>query len=300
MIESLAELYRTAGAGKFRWPEGFQSAAVFSFDVDGSCMQQLMDGNTLGNHSVGDYGPKIAVPRIMDLMDKYDIKAMFYVPGWTAERYPYLVQEIHRRGHEVGSHGYLHENFSRLSEAEETEIHDKSMKIMTDIVGVRPRSFRCPGGPLTDRTIKNLYERGYDCDSSSVNDYFPSRVKIDGKEVAMAEVPWSWLVDDFGYFWGGAHVSAFGSGRATVFNPLMSPKDVAEYWLTEFDGVHQLGGLFTVLNHPRAIGRVARLRALEKVILRIKETPGVWLTNIRSVADWVLVNSGEESKKNEV
>jgi peptidoglycan-N-acetylglucosamine deacetylase len=275
---------------KFKWPAGYRSAAVFTFDVDGASNQQLMEGTTLGNLSAGEYGPRVAVPRILKLLEKYNLKGTFFVPAWVAEHYPALIREIHGRGHEIGAHGYLHENFGRLSAEEETVIHDRSLRILTEIVGERPRSFRCPGGPLSDRTVRNLYSRGYNCDSSSVSDYLPSRVKLDGREVEMVEIPWSWLTDDFGYFWGGAHVSAFGGASQTVFCALSAPGDIVDYWIAEFDGIHNFGGLFTCLNHPRAIGRVSRLRALEKLITHIKATPGVWITSMAEVVDWVLKN----------
>src|SRR5678815_388765 len=58
---------------------------------------------------MGAYGPKTAMPRILRLMDRYDLKVGFYVPGWIIERYPAVVEDIVARGHEVGHHGYLHE-----------------------------------------------------------------------------------------------------------------------------------------------------------------------------------------------
>jgi len=272
--------------GKFKWPDRYKSAVIFSFDVDGSSEQQLYEGNILGHNSVGDYGPKIAVPRILDMLDKHGLKAIFFVPGWVAERFPERIKEIHHRGHEIGAHGYLHEDFSTLSESEEREIHNKSSKIIADMIGVPPRAFRTPGGPLTTRTMKMLLENGYDCDSSSVKSYFPSRVKLEGREVDMAEVPFSWLTDDFPYFWGGYE----DKPGPPSFMPISAPKDVLEYWTAEFDGIHEIGGLFVYLNHPRAIGRISRLRAMDRLIHHIKATPNVWVTSLREVVNWTLKN----------
>jgi len=269
---------------KFKWPNEYKSAVAFSFDVDGCAEQQLYEGNILGHNSVGDYGPKVGVPRILDLLDKYSLKAIFFTPGWVAERFPERVKEIHDRGHEIGAHGYLHEVFSHLSEIEEREIHDRTTKIFTDIIGTRPRAFRAPTSILEPtRTLKMLLDRGYDCDSCSTKDYFPSRVKLEGKEIDMVEIPFSWVLDDFSYFWGG-----YEDKPEPAFMPISAPKDVLEYWVAEFDGVHKLGGFFGHLNHPRAIGRVSRLRILEKLIRHIKATPDVWITNYREIVNWVL------------
>jgi peptidoglycan/xylan/chitin deacetylase (PgdA/CDA1 family) len=268
---------------RFVWPEGYQSAAIFTFDVDASCAQQFREGTTLGSHSVGDYGPKVGLPRILNLLDKYALKAVFFVPAWIAERFPERIKEIHGRGHEIGSHGYLHENFLLLSDDEEREIHDKSLKVLTDIVGTPPRIFRSPGAPFTSRTIKFLLERGYDSDSCSMRDYFPFMVSLDGEETDMVELPNSWPMADSQYFRGGPHASAMGS----TFLPISAPNEVIDYWIAEFDGTHELGGLFQTLCHPLAIGRVSRLRMLEKLLRHIKATPGVWITSAREVVNWV-------------
>ena len=58
---------------------------------------------------MAEYGLKRGVPRILKLLDDYDIKATFYIPGYVAENYEDMVREIVRKGHEVGHHGYMHE-----------------------------------------------------------------------------------------------------------------------------------------------------------------------------------------------
>jgi peptidoglycan/xylan/chitin deacetylase (PgdA/CDA1 family) len=265
----------------FAWPNGYRSAAIFTFDVDGCAEQQLYEGNILGHNSAGDYGPKVAVPRILDLLDKHDLKAAFFVPAWVAQRFPERIKEIHDRGHEIGAHGYLHENFSKLSDSEEKEIHRKSSKIISDITGTPPKAFRSPGGPLLARTMRILMENGYDCDSSSGKSYFPSKVKLEGKQIV--EIPASWITDDFPYFWGG-----YDNKPVPMFMPISRPVDALEYWIAEFDGIHKIGGLFVHINHPRVIGRFSRLRAFEKLIRHIKATPGVWITDLRGMVDLVL------------
>jgi len=78
--------------------------------------------------SKGQFGPKVGLPKILNLLDKYAIKTTFFVPGWTAETYPGNVKEIVRRGHEVGVHGYKHENLAQLnSQRDEIEIFRKSI-----------------------------------------------------------------------------------------------------------------------------------------------------------------------------
>lgn len=62
--------------------------------------------------SVGQYGPKRCVDRILDMLESYGVKATFFVPGLTAERYPEVIRRIAEAGHEIGHHGYAHERFA--------------------------------------------------------------------------------------------------------------------------------------------------------------------------------------------
>src|SRR5262249_22660101 len=105
-----------------RWKHGARCAVTLSFDVDGETPWIYRD-KALADRplhmAMGAYGPKTGVPRILKLLDRYDIKAGFFIPGWIIERYPDLCQDIVRRGHEVGHHGYLHEKPFYLGSREE-------------------------------------------------------------------------------------------------------------------------------------------------------------------------------------
>jgi peptidoglycan-N-acetylglucosamine deacetylase len=94
------------------WPRGVRSAACLTFDLDAETAWISRDPANLGRLSVmsqGAYGPKVGVPLILDFLDRNQLTTTFFVPGWTAERWADVVAEIHRRGHEIGHHGYLHE-----------------------------------------------------------------------------------------------------------------------------------------------------------------------------------------------
>src|SRR5262249_535357 len=95
--------------------------------------------------SLGSYGPKTGMPRILDLLDRYDLKTCIFIPGWIVERYPALCEEIVKRGHEVGQHGYLHERPSSLKSRDEEEaLLVKSLDIFKKVLGVTPPRSRSP------------------------------------------------------------------------------------------------------------------------------------------------------------
>ncbi len=108
-----------------RWPNGARCAIMMTFDLDGESPWIQRDPALADRHlhmSMGSYGPKTGMPRVLDLLDRYDIKTCIFIPGWIVERYPALCEEIVRRGHEVGQHGYLHERPSSLKGRDDEEV----------------------------------------------------------------------------------------------------------------------------------------------------------------------------------
>ena len=94
--------------------------------------------------SMAEYGPSVATPRILDMLDEQSIKASFYVPGYVAETHVDLVKEISRRGHEVGHHGYMHEPPATLSAEEEKRVLEQGSNILKEITGQAPVGYRSP------------------------------------------------------------------------------------------------------------------------------------------------------------
>lgn len=101
------------------------------------------------------------IPKILDELDQYQVKATFFVVGEWCDAHPQSVSLIAKRGHEVGSHSDTHPDLPSLSEEEiRKEIQVSGQKIET-LTGVRPTLFRCPSGSYDDRSIRLIREEGY-------------------------------------------------------------------------------------------------------------------------------------------
>src|SRR5882757_896548 len=90
---------------RFVWPEGARCAVMLSFDVDGETTALSEDPRLvkrLSTMSQCSYGPRIGVPRLLELLAHLDVPATFFVPGWVAERHPRMVRAIAAGGHEIG------------------------------------------------------------------------------------------------------------------------------------------------------------------------------------------------------
>ena len=129
------------------WPGDTQCVVTLGFDIDGvsSWIGRNPDfANRPGLLSMAEYGPKRGVPRILKLLDDYDIKATFYIPGYVAENYEDMVREIVKKGHEVGHHGYMHEALGTMPLDQETEILERGMAILERLTGTKTLGYRAP------------------------------------------------------------------------------------------------------------------------------------------------------------
>ena len=103
---------------------------------------------------------------ILDLLDEYQDRATFFVLGWVAERFPDLVLEIHRRGHEVASHSYWHRIVYRLTPEEFRQDLRRSIDVLQDITGCKVHGFRASTASITDWAVDIIAEEGLTYDSS--------------------------------------------------------------------------------------------------------------------------------------
>ena len=262
----------------YPWPEGIQSAAMLSFDVDGESGMLQADPRNAERLSVmswARYGPKVGVPRILDMLAAKGVKATFFVPGYTAELYPELIRRISREGHEVGAHGYLHEPVSQLDPIAEEATLAKTSLILQEITGEKPVGYRAPWWELNLGSPAILAQHGYLYDSSLMDDDQPYTLPTAAGN--LVELPVHWTNDDWEQF-------AFLAQPATGSGVIETCQKALQLWKEELEGSYRYGGLFVLTMHPEIIGRGARVMMLETLIDHIRSKPGIWLTTGREIA----------------
>ena len=117
----------------------------------------------------GEYVLNQGMPRLLDLYDKYGVKATFFYTGHIAKLYPQVVKMAYERGHEVGSHGLTHEvdqAFDVLTPEEQLSHLIQSKQILEDIIGDEVVSFRAPAARVDKGFPEILHEAGFRVDSS--------------------------------------------------------------------------------------------------------------------------------------
>ena len=250
---------------------------LLTFDFDAESSKEARGKTSPTPISQGQYGARVGLPRILALLARQEIKATFFVPGVTVERYPERIQQILEGGHEIGHHGYTHHSPVKLSYDEEREQLEKGFDAWQRVAGVRPRGYRSPAWDLSDHSIELFKEFGFTYESSLMGDDFRMyRVGADDSGPGLVEIPISWLLDDFVHF----EIVDNGAGLA-------SPSKVYEIWAEEFEGAYAENGIFCLTMHPQVIGRYPRIRMLERLIEFMRGHEGVeFATCSDAVAAW--------------
>jgi peptidoglycan-N-acetylglucosamine deacetylase len=266
----------------FAWPPGYRAAACITFDLDA-------ESPILHDHpeaaawldvmSHQAYGPRTAVPRLLRLLDRAGVRATFFIPGYSAERWPETARSIRDAGHEIAHHGYLHEG---AHSADDVEMEERrllrGLEALDAVVGVRPIGYRGPNWELSYATPALLARHGFRYDTGMMDADHPYRLAVSPEPGAasIVELPAHWGLDDwepYNYLPG-----ITGSGV------IASPADVIARWTLELEALVDEGGLFMLTNHPFVSGRASRAAGLARLIARAQEIDGLWIATAAEIA----------------
>ena len=251
------------------------STVCLTFDFDALSVWLAYDEPTAAMLWRGEYGARVAVPRILDFLRREELPATFFIPGHTVESFPAETELIIAAGHEVGHHSWAHTAPSLQSESEERADFERALATL-DRIGVRPDGFRSPDAELSERTLAIVEEHGLLYSSTlTADDFRPFRPRIAdrvsrheplerGREARVWELPMSFELDDWPHF--QPNFSPYRRG-------LSAPSRVLEIWQGEFDWMHERegGGVMTVCMHPQVIGRGHRMAMLEQFVAHCRE-----------------------------
>ena len=275
----------------------------FGVDVDAVAAWLGTFGGADSPHDIsrGLFAGEVGSLRLLDLFDHYRIKTTWFIPGHSIETFPAQMARVVERGHEVGLHGYSHENPLAMTPAQEADVLDKCVGLIEKLSGRRPRGYAAPWWELSATTPSLLLERGVRYDHSMMHrDFECYRLRtgdiwtpidysqpaatwmkplVRGQDSALVEVPVSWYLDDL--------PPMMFIKKAPNSHGFMNPRDIEELWREQFDWVYRKmdEAVFTVCLHPDVAGRPQVLAMLERLIDHMLGHSGVEFMTLEAIAD---------------
>lgn len=257
--------------------------------------------------SRGLFAGEVGIPRLLKLFKKYHLHATWFAPGHSIETFPEQMKMIVDAGHEVGAHGYSHENPIAMSAKQEEDVLLKSIELIKDLTGKAPIGYVAPWWEFSNITNELLLKHGFKYDHSLMhNDFTPYFVrvgdswsKIDysleakdwmkplirGAETSLVEIPANWYLDDL-------PPMMFIKKSPNSFG-FVSPHDIGQMWIDQFDWVYREMdyAVFSMTIHPDVSGRPQVLLMHEKIIEHINKHEGVRWVTFNEIADDFLKRS---------
>jgi peptidoglycan-N-acetylglucosamine deacetylase len=251
--------------------------------------------------SRGLFSGEVGSPRLVELFKKYNIKTTWFIPGHSAETFPDQMKAVADAGHEIGVHGYSHENPIAMTREQEEAILDKCLDVLTKLSGKRPTGYVAPWWEFSPVTNELLLQRGIKYDHSLMHDDFhpyyvrvgDTWTKIDyskhpdawmkplvrGKETDLIEIPASWYLDDL--------PPMMFIKKAPNSHGFVNPRHLEESWRDQFDWVYRENdyAVFTMTIHPDVSGRPQVLLMLERLIEHIQKHDGTKFLTFDEIAD---------------
>ncbi|MDP2957498.1 MAG: polysaccharide deacetylase [Longimicrobiales bacterium] len=263
------------------WPGGARVAVLLSFDVDNETVQGLRDGTvSIGPLSQGEYGHRVALPRILGLLARERVPATFFFPAWSLKIAPEQAALVDSSGlHEIAVHGWIHERNAVLDSTTERRLLEQAVATLTEVTGRRPVGYRAPSWNFSPNTLSIVRDLGFLYESSLMADDRPYELMQNGSPTGIVELPVEWILDDAPLY----------NVQGANYSP---PRDVMQVWIDEFDKAWEEGTMFLLTMHPHASGHRFRIVALEGLIDHIQAKGGAWFATHEAAARYVREQAG--------
>jgi peptidoglycan/xylan/chitin deacetylase (PgdA/CDA1 family) len=273
-----------ADGGSF-WPGGARLAVTVSTQFEaggqpisgagGPITEPILPGfPDLGQNSFYDYGVREGMPRLLDLFDKHRIKMTSFMIGDAVRRHPDVAAEIVRRGHEAGAHGKSWQRQYQLPRPQEKAWIVDSVEAIEQATGTRPVGYNNYWIRPGVNTLEILAELGFSYHIDDISADEPFLQTING--APFATVPYS------------IHLNDIASFDFPGFNPAAYEQQLVD----EFEQLYEEGAirrrLMVIGLHERLSGHPSRVRALDRVLHRLREHDDVWWARKDEIASWVL------------
>lgn len=276
---------------------------AFGVDVDavGGWLGSYGGEDSPDDISRGLFAGEVGAPRLLKLFKKYDIITSWFIPGHSVETFPDEMKAVVDAGHEIGVHGYSHENPIAMTPQQEEDVLDKGIELITKLAGKPPTGYVAPWWEFSPITNELLVKKGIKYDHSLMhNDFHPYYVRVGdswtcidysqkaenwmkplvrGHETDLVEIPANWYLDDL--------PPMLFIKKAPNSHGYVNPRHLEEMWRDQFDWVYREHdyAVFPITLHPDVSGRPQVLLMLERLIEHFKQHDGVRFVTFDTIAD---------------
>ncbi|KAK3935975.1 hypothetical protein QBC46DRAFT_297107 [Diplogelasinospora grovesii] len=285
-----------------RWPNGARATISFTMDNLGEA-QDVNRGvwtAPIGTH------PAVTnqLPRMLDLLSRYSLKATYFVEAWSLSVYPSVIKDLISRGHEVAWHGYQHEPWMSLSSSAEVTNFERSFSAARE-QGVRYSGFRPPGGSTTKYPEHNTpsstaqsfallrrhgirYVSPLETETVKLGIHLQSGSKQPGGDEGIVVLPFEWRAVDAFYY-----MDKFSSIRKDHGEQegVLSPDDFRTFLLKQIEQTKENNGYMSILFHPFLQTSEDKFAVLGEVLQRLSADEDIWCAPCNEVAEWVAEHS---------
>jgi peptidoglycan/xylan/chitin deacetylase (PgdA/CDA1 family) len=251
--------------------------------------------------SRGLFAGEVGTPRLVNLFKRFGIKTTWFIPGHSIETFPEQTKMVVDAGHEIGIHGYSHENPISMTPEQEEAVLDKCIDLVAKVSGRRPTGYVAPWWEFSPVTNELLLKKGIKYDHSLMHkDFEPYYVRVGdkwtlidyskkpqewmvplqrGKETDLIEIPGSWYLDDL--------PPMMFIKKAPNSHGFVNPRHLEEMWRDQFDWVYREMdyAVFTFTIHPDVSGRPQVLMMLERLYNHLIRHPGVKFMTFDEIAN---------------
>lgn len=252
--------------------------------------------------SRGFFAGEVGTPRLLKLFAGLGIKTTWFVPGHSIETFPKEFDAVVEAGHEIGLHGYSHENPTAMSRQQQADVLDRSIELITDRTGRRPVGHNAPWWEFSPDTLDLLLERQVRYDHSLMHrDFEPYFLRRDdawtpidytkpasswmlparrGEPTCLIEIPSSWDLDDMEPL---LYIKAFPNSQGYV-----GARQVEVMWRDQFDWLWKTTedfAVFPMTIHPDVSGKPQALMMHERLVNHFLKHPGVSFCTFEQIAE---------------
>ena len=261
--------------------------------------------------SRGIFAGEVGTPRLIRLFDRLGVKTTWFIPGHSIETFPKETRMIVDAGHEIGIHGYSHENPIDMTPEQEEEVLLRCIDLLGELSGKQPAGYVAPWWEFSQVTNELLLKHGikydhrlmhrdFECYYVRVGDRW---TKIDysgsaeswmsglvrGYETDLIEIPANWYLDDLPPM---MFIKKLPNSHGFV-----NPRDIEEMWRDQFDYVYREydEAVFPITIHPDVSGRPQVLLMLERLTAYLMSHPGVRFCTFEEIAGDFAANHPREN-----